>query len=698
MQPKSIYITSIEPRSGSLVIALGLMEMLKGHYKSVAFFRPIIADDTAKENDIDFMLQHFELDMPYKDCYGATISEYVESYAEGKEEQLCEMIMSKINHLQEKHDFILIEGYPRSALGAIFDFDLNLKIAKNIDTALIPIINAKSKTIETIINEIQINAETIKENGSVHLATFVNRCSEEILAKLKSKTAEDDLELFMLPEVKELDTPIIQEVAERLGAEIILGKPEQLEHLVMRKKIAAMSIENYLTHISDGGLIIVPGDRSDIILASLLSFYAKNHPHIAGLILSGGLRPSQNVLELINDFSDIAIPILAVETDSYQTAIALNSVEARMTPKSSRKITLAKGVFDAAVNKKSILKRFKESSSEIMTPMMFTYKLFERARSNRRKIILPESGDERILRAVEILLRRDVVDIILLGNPKTIKRKSALLGLDISAATILNPDEGEMREEFAQKFYEMRKAKGLTLAAARDALIHPNYFATMMIQEGLADGMVSGATHTTADTVRPALQIIKTKPGISIVSSIFFMCLESRVLVYGDCAVNLDPTAEELAQIAISSADTALQFGIEPRVALLSYSTGTSGSGPDVEKVAEATRIAKSTRPDLLIEGPIQYDAAIDPLVAAQKLPDSAVAGQATVFIFPDLNTGNNTYKAVQRSTGALAIGPILQGMRLPVNDLSRGCLVDDIVNTVEITAIQAGEERGSKK
>ncbi len=699
MHPKSIYIASIEPRSGSLVIALGLMEMLKGHYKSVAFFRPIIPDGIARENDIDFMLRHFELDMPYEECYGATISEYVESYAEGREEQLCEMIMNKINHLHEKYDFILIEGYPRSTLGAIFDFDLNLKIAKNIDTALIPIINGKSKTIETIINEIQINAESIKEEGSVHLATFVNRCDEEILGQLKEKTAEDEFEVFVLPEVKELDTPIIQEVADRLGAEIILGKPEQLEHLVLRKKIAAMSVENYLTHISDGGLIIVPGDRSDIILASLLSFYAKNHPHIAGLILSGGLRPTKNVLELINDFSDIAIPILAVETDSYQTAIALNCVEARMTPKSSRKITLAKGVFDAAVNKKAILKRFKESSSEIMTPIMFTYKLFERARSNRQKIILPESGDERILRAVEILLRRDVVDIILLGNPKTIKRKSALLGLDISAATILDPDdEGEKREAFAQKFYELRKAKGLTLAAAKDALMLPNYFATMMIYEGLADGMVSGATHTTADTVRPALQIIKTKPGISIVSSIFFMCLESRVLVYGDCAVNLDPSAEELAQIAISSADTALQFGIEPRVALLSYSTGTSGSGPDVEKVAEATRIAKSIRPDLLIEGPIQYDAAIDPIVAAQKLPDSAVAGQATVFIFPDLNTGNNTYKAVQRSTGALAIGPVLQGLRLPVNDLSRGCLVDDIVNTVAITAIQAGEARGGKK
>jgi phosphate acetyltransferase len=388
-----------------------------------------------------------------------------------------------------------------------------------------------------------------------------------------------------------------------------------------------------------------------------------------------------------------------VDSDSYQTAIALNAVEAVMRPESKRKITLAKGIFDAAVDKKAIAKRFNKSSSDTLTPMMFEYRLFERARSNRRKIVLPESGDERILRATEILLRRDIVDIILLGDEEKIKQKSSLLRLDISRATIINPCKSRLREEFSQQFYALRKAKGLTLEAARDALEHPNYFATMMIHEGMADGMVSGATHTTADTIRPALQIIKTKPGISIVSSLFFMCLDTRVLVYGDCAINLDPNAQELAQIAISSAETAAQFGIEPRIAMLSYSTGESGSGPDVDKVREATRIAKEMRPDLLIEGPIQYDAAIDEKVAAQKLPGSKVAGKSTVFIFPDLNTGNNTYKAVQRSTGALAIGPVLQGLRLPVNDLSRGCLVDDIVNTVAITAIQAqqNETAGEK-
>jgi phosphate acetyltransferase len=701
MHPKSIYIASARPRAGSLIIALGLMEMLKGRFKRVAFFRPIISDSTESDSDIDFIRGHFGLDIPYDACIGFTVSDYVDAYADGQEDKLFQALFGKIEQLHKEYDFVLIEGYPRTELTSTFDFDLNLEIAKNIDSAFIPILNAKGKSVESILNEIHISNETIEEEGCVHLATFVNRCSEAIIGELKAQLEEDETKeegkIFVLPEVKELDTPIIREVRDALDAEIIMGKPEQLEHLVEKKKIAAMGVENYLERIADGSLVIVPGDRVDIILATMLSFYGKSHPNVAGIILSGGLKPSKNIMELLRDIDKSVVPILSVESDSYQTAIALNEVEAVMRPESKRKITLAKGIFDAAVDKKAIAERFNKSSSDILTPMMFEYRLFERARSNRRKIVLPESTDERILRATEILLRRDIVDIILLGDEEKIKQKSSLLRLDISRATIINPCKSELREKFSQQFHTLRKNKGLTLEAARDALEHPNYFATMMIHEGMADGMVSGATHTTADTVRPALQIIKTRPGISIVSSLFFMCLDTRVLVYGDCAINLDPNAQELAQIAISSAETAAQFGIEPRIARLSYSTGESGSGPDVDKVREATRIAKEMRPDLLIEGPIQYDAAIDEKVAAQKLPGSKVAGKATVFIFPDLNTGNNTYKAVQRSTGALAIGPVLQGLRLPVNDLSRGCLVDDIVNTVAITAIQAQQEKNGE-
>ncbi|MEA3419486.1 MAG: phosphate acetyltransferase [Campylobacterota bacterium] len=693
MHPQSIYIASAEPHAGSLIIAIGLMEMLKGKFKRVAFFRPIIPNDKERESDIDFMLRHFQLNMTYEECCGFTVDEYRQAYADDTEEKLYEALMHKVNQLYKEYDFVLIEGYPRNVFASAFDFDINLEIAKNLGTAFVPVLNAKGKSSDEIINEIQIISDTVKEEDCTLLATFVNRCDQRILHSVQNFINTEEEQVYLLPEIKELDTPTLRMVIHSLGAEMIMGSPEQLQHLVYGNKIAAMGIENYLPRIENGDLVIVPGDRVDIIIASLLSFYAKNHPNISGIILSGGIIPDKTVMGLLEDFSEIPVPVLTVSSDSYQTAIALDKVTAKITPESSRKITLAKGLFDASVNKIKIAERFRISTSEIMTPMMFEYRLFERARSKRQKIVLPESADERILRATEILIRRDIVDIILLGDRKVIAHQSMQLGLDISKAEIMDPKNSSLIEEFTQIFYIMRKKKGLTLPAARDAMTHPNYFATMMVHRGMADGMVSGATHTTADTVRPALQIIKTKPGISIVSSVFFMCLDTRVLVYGDCAVNLDPSAEELAQIAISSADTAAKFGIDPRVAMLSYSTGASGTGPDVDKVRKATHLAQSMRPDLLIEGPIQYDAAIDASVARKKLPDSEVAGRATVFIFPDLNTGNNTYKAVQRSTGALAIGPVLQGLRLPVNDLSRGCLVDDIVNTVAITAIQAQQE-----
>jgi len=304
--------------------------------------------------------------------------------------------------------------------------------------------------------------------------------------------------------------------------------------------------------------------------------------------------------------------------------------------------------------------------------------------------VLPEGDDDRILRAAEQLLRRGVADLTVLGDDTAVRSRAASLGLGLGGLRTVDPSTSEWREDFAQTYYELRKHKGVGLPLARDSMVDVSYFGTMMVYKGLADGMVSGAAHTTAHTIRPAFELIRTAPGVKVVSSVFFMLLADRVLVYGDCAVVPNPDAEQLADIAVSSAGTAATFGIEPRIAMLSYSTGESGSGTDVDKVREATRIARERRPDLLIEGPIQYDAAIDPEVARTKLPDSPVAGRATVFVFPDLNTGNNTYKAVQRSANAVAVGPVLQGLRKPVNDLSRGATVADIIDTVAITAIQA--------
>jgi len=352
------------------------------------------------------------------------------------------------------------------------------------------------------------------------------------------------------------------------------------------------------------------------------------------------------------------------------------------------------GLFNSAVDMEELDSLIQQENTTLLTPIMFEYSLFQKARIQKQKIVLPEALDERVLRAAETVLRRDVVDIILLGNREEILHQSGTLGLDISKAEIIDPCDSPLLKRFAKAFYHLRKHKGVSLDAAFDLLTSLSYFGTMMVQLGDADGMVSGAIHTTQETIRPALQIIKTKPETPLVSSLFFMSFETRVLVYADCAINQDPSAEELAMIAITTADTSAQFGIEPRIAMLSYSTGSSGKGADVEKVALATQIVKTKRPELLIEGPIQYDAAIDPAVAAQKLPESKVAGRATIFIFPDLNTGNNTYKAVQRASGAVAIGPVLQGLKKPINDLSRGCLVADIVNTIVITAIQAAQEQ----
>ena len=698
MQHQSIYIAPVEPRSGSLLVSIGIMEMLKGHYEKVAFFRPIIADGCKEDESVTFMIEHFGLKIDYDACIGFKESRYIEAFAQNQQEGLLEALIGKVSALHEQYDFVLIEGYPHDAFSHLFDFDINLAIAKNLGTAYIPVLNAHGKTPEQILQELHITDELVRQEGCYHLVSFVNRCNPDEIAVLKEKlkTTDQGLNAFFIPEHPQLDRPTLSEIKTHLNAKLLIGEQPHLQRIVYGYKIAAMGAENYISHINNHDLVIVPGDRSEILMLSLLSYYGKHHPNIAGIVLSGGIPPHNAIVKLMEDFEESTVPMMLVEADSYQTALQLEKIPPRITIGSTQKITLAKALFDEAVDKEKLRTLFRKQPKEILTPTMFLYRLIEKARSDTQRIILPESDDERILRAAEIITHRNIADITLLGNKETILYRCKSLGIDLGNVQITDPNNTTMQAKFAERFYNMRKHKGLTLNAAKDAMTHLSYFATMMVYEGMADGMVSGATHTTADTVRPALQIIKTMPGVDLVSSVFFMCLDTRVLVYGDCAINLDPSAEELAQIAISSADTAQQFGIEPKVAMLSYSTGNSGHGPDVEKVRKATLLAQQMRPDLLIEGPLQYDAAIDEEVAKKKLPGSKVAGHATVFIFPDLNTGNNTYKAVRRATGALAIGPVLQGLRLPVNDLSRGCSVNDIVNTVAITAIQAQQKAQS--
>ncbi len=691
----SLYLASLESSAGSLIVSMGLMELLKSRYVKVAFFRPVIMHKDKNDGDIDFMREHYTLKQSYEESFLYSVEEVENLIAEDRSDLLLEALISRYKSLEKHYDFILIEGLPRSLFSKTLDFDINLFLAKNLNTPFIPVLNAKDKKSRELYDEIKIEEEIIRNEGVSHFATFINRIEEFQLKALEHLILAHPTKVanYLLPENSELDTPSLQEIKEALNAEMLIGDEKALNNVVKQSKIAAMSLENYLPRLKEGSLVIVPADRIDIILASFVSFYAKDFPNIAGIILTGGITPNATMMQLLENFHIIELPIMSVGCDTYETATVVQTVRARISAKSARKIALAKGIFETRVPGDHIVKGLKEAHSSVTTPMMFTYTLFERARQHRKRIVLPESGDERILRSAEILLRRDVVDIILLGNREEIEHKVSLLGLDLSKATLIDPERSPLKEEFTQKFFELRRAKGLSLDAARDAMVHPNYFATMMVHLGMADGMVSGAMHTTGDTIRPALQIIKTKEATKIVSSVFFMCFETRVLVYGDCAINLDPNAEELAQIAISSTETAMHFGIEPRIAMLSYSTGRSGQGTAVEKVRKATEIVKSNHPELPVEGPIQYDAAIDADVARTKLPQSSVAGQATIFIFPDLNTGNNTYKAVQRSAGVIAIGPVLQGLKKPVNDLSRGCSVDDIVNTVAITAIQAQEK-----
>lgn len=702
MKTKSLYISSLAPAAGSLIVAMGIMELLKSRLGRVAFFRPVILDGSGADKDINFMLEYYALGMEYKDAYGYTVHEVESLIAENKFNHVLENLIDKLKILESQYDFVLIEGLNQSNFSQALDFDINLSIAKNLSSPFIGVLKGKNKSVKEVMDEILIEAEAIKGAGCQHFATFVNRLGEDEAEELKALSKQDALQcapLYFLPEVPELDTPTVAEIKKALGCMHIYGEEKDLRRVVKQSKIAAMKLDNFLEYIEDGDLVITSGDRSDIIVGCLSTVFSNNYPNISGILLTAGMMPHKSINKLVAGFKDLSIPILSVEDGTFNTAVNVAKVPATITPQSVRKIALAMGLFSSNVNITEIEKCIDtESATSAITPIMFEYALFERARRDRKKIVLPESNDERILRATEILLRRDVADIILLGVEEDVRQKSASLGLDISKATIIDPLTSPLMDEFVNSFYEMRKAKGLALDVARDSMMMKNYFGTMMVYLGHADGMVSGAIHTTQETIRPALQIIKTKPGISIVSSLFFMCLDTRVLVYGDCAVNQDPNAEELAQIAISSADTAKMFGIEPKIAMLSYSTGDSGKGEEVEKVRLATKIVKETRPDLLVEGPIQYDAAIDPSVAKTKLPNSQVAGKATIFIFPDLNTGNNTYKAVQRSSGAVAIGPVLQGLRKPVNDLSRGCLVPDIVNTVAITAIQAQTNDGDTK
>ncbi len=697
---RTLYITPTEPRSGKSAIALGLMEILLRNISKVGFFRPIINEDSPSsfDHDIHLIRTYYKLDVPYESTYAYTFRAAKELINLGHHDVLLEGILSKFKELENQCDFVLCEGTDFEGVTSAFEFDINSDIANNLGSPLLVITNGRHKSVEEVISSTRMAVESFEDKGVKILGVIVNRVqmdqSEEIVERLKQDFKTLDILINTIPDIPTLGKPTIREIVEALDAEVLYGA-DKLERHAYHYTIAAMQLRNFLDHIENGSLVVTPGDRADIILGSLIAGVSTTYPNIAGILLTGGLKPEDSVLRLIDGWSKVPIPILFSSKDTYTTTEQLTSIHAEINPNDHRKIATALGVFESHVNIDELRQRLETTHSTVVTPKMFEYGLIQRAKTNRQHIVLPEGGEDRILKAAEILTRRNVVKITLLGNVDEINEKIAKLGLQLDGVEIIQPNQSPDFEDYAQTYAELRKHKGITLEHAHDIMADVTYFGTMMVYKGHADGMVSGAVHTTQQTIRPAFEFIRTKPGASLVSSVFFMCLKDRTLVYGDCAVNPNPNAEQLAEIGMRSAETAQVFGIEPRVAMLSYSTGSSGKGAEVEKVREATRIAQEQASNLKLEGPIQYDAAVDPDVAKTKMPDSKVAGQATVFIFPDLNTGNNTYKAVQRSAQAVAIGPVLQGLNKPVNDLSRGCLVPDIVNTVVITAIQAQAEKG---
>ncbi|GAA1250368.1 phosphate acetyltransferase [Kitasatospora nipponensis] len=699
---RSVYVTGIARGDGRQAVELGVMELLTRQVDRVGVFRPLVHAEAPGERGADHVVEllraRYRLDLPAGDLYGLTYEEAAALQAAQGQDELVSVLVERFRALERSCQAVLVLGTDFADTNIPDELAFNARLANEFGAWVLPVVGGHDQDAAAVVAEVRNAYRAYGDLGCSTLAMIANRvvpgAKQQVLRALSAKLP---VPAYVLPEELALAAPTVAQVVEATGAEVLLGDAAGLARDVRGFVFGGAMLPTFLTALTEGALVVTPGDRADLVIGSLAA-HAAGSPPIAGLLLTLGQHPGPNVMALAARLAP-GTPVAVVPEGSWPTAATLTHLEGKLGPASPRKAEIALGLFELHVDTAELTSRIELSRSERVTPMMFEHALLERARAQRRHIVLPEGTEERVLRSAEVLLRRNICDLTLLGEPEAVRRRAAALGItlpqpdpgtDRAQLRIVDPATSPLRQRFAELYAELRAHKGMTVELALDVVTDVSYFGTLMVQEGIADGMVSGAVHSTAATIRPAFEVIRTAPGAAIVSSVFFMCLADRVLVYGDCAVNPDPDARQLADIAIQSAETAAQFGVEPRIAMLSYSTGTSGSGADVEKVRRATELVREQRPDLLVDGPIQYDAAVDANVAATKLPGSAVAGRATVLIFPDLNTGNNTYKAVQRSAGAVAVGPVLQGLRKPVNDLSRGALVEDIVHTVAITAIQA--------
>ncbi|MFD0414393.1 phosphate acetyltransferase [Streptomyces sp. NPDC127108] len=684
---RSVYVTGIDRGDGRQVVELGVMELLTRQVDRVGVFRPLVHD--GPDRLFELLRARYRLAQDPASVYGMDYHEASALQAEKGTDELVSQLVDRFHAVARAYDVVLVLGTDFAATQLPDELALNARLANEFGASVLPVVGGKDQTAESVRAETHNAYRAYDSLGCDVLAMVTNRVAPADRAEIHERLAARlPVPCYVLPDEPALAAPTVAQITHALGGKVLLGDDSGLARDALDFVFGGAMLPNFLNALTPGCLVVTPGDRADLVVGALAA-HSAGTPPIAGVLLTLNEQPGPEILRLADRLAP-GTPVVAVTGGSFPTAQELFALEGKLNAATPRKAETALGLFERYTDTADLLKRLSVFGSDRLTPMMFEHKLLERARADRRRVVLPEGTEERVLRAADVLLRRGVCDLTLLGPVETIRKKAADLGVDLADSQLIDPQASELRQGFAEEYARLRAHKGVTVELAYDVVADVNYFGTLMVQGGLADGMVSGSVHSTAATIRPAFEIIKTKPDASIVSSVFFMCLADKVLVYGDCAVNPDPNAVQLADIAVQSAATADQFGVEPRIAMLSYSTGTSGSGADVDKVREATELVREQRPDLKIEGPIQYDAAVEPSVAATKLPGSDVAGQASVLIFPDLNTGNNTYKAVQRSAGAIAVGPVLQGLRKPVNDLSRGALVQDIVNTVAITAIQS--------
>jgi phosphate acetyltransferase len=584
-------------------------------------------------------------------------------------------------------DVLVLEGLVPST-EHVWSSRVNAALASALDADVLLVADAAgARSATDLADAVAIAAAPYRSGELLPVAGAVMSRASLPDADLAAALGRHDIALAgAVPFRPELTWPRVADVVQALGARtLVAGRdPRRVSDVV----VCAQAVPGLLSALHDGALLLAPGDRHDVLMAAALT--SMNGMRLAGLLLTAGVEPDPRVLELT---SASGLPVLVVDELTYPTAVRLHELDPELSPDDPERAHAVAGTVADALDPAWLRALPAAGRRHRLTPAAFRHRLVETARHTDARIVLPEGAERRTVRAAALCAERGIARPVLLTGRDALDATLRELGITLPAGVEV-VDPAAVADRYVDRLVELRAHRGMTPAMAAERLGDPITVGTMMLAAGEVDGLVAGAVHTTAATVRPALELIRVAPGAGLVSSVFFMLLRDEVVVYGDCAINPDPTAEQLADIAVQSAASAAAFGLEPRIAMISFSTGASGSGADVEKVAAATDLVRTRRPDLAVDGPLQYDAAAVTSVGLSKRPGSPVAGRATVFVFPDLNTGNTTYKAVQRSADVVSVGPMLQGLARPVNDLSRGAEVEDIVYTIALTAVQAGLRR----